>query len=238
MTHFFVTNFKSIICSFTLLFSINAQSTDYFFEVGSALSPVSLGNAKDKQIELITERISPLYPSFTTEFEHSDFNNSVPNNISFGIKNQRLEFKFTYFNFNKAKSSLTTNYTSIYYAGNNQIGQGIDENSAARTNTSRSISVRSYSINYIAPITSNFSWKPIVGILDWSITDKYKTLTTGQFGSSNNAESDKSSSLNFFYGLELSYSINDIFSLNLNINRYKFGSKIIPFEGISLRTNF
>ena len=238
MAHSFVTSLKNIICSFTLLFSINAQSTDYFFEVGSALSPVSLGNSKNKQIELIKEKISPWYPSFTSQFEHSDFNNRTPNNISLGIKNKRLEFKLTYFNFNKTKSTLKTNYTFIYFAGNNQVRQGISEDSVARINTSRSASVRSYSINYITPITSNFSWKPIVGILDWSITDKHKTLTTGQFGSSNNTESDKSSSFNFFYGLELSYSINDIFSLNLNVNRYKFGSKVIPFEGVSLRTTF
>lgn len=206
--------------------------------MGSALSPVSLGNSKNKQIELIKEKISPWHPSFTSQFEHSDFNNRTPNNISLGIKNKRLEFKLTYFNFNKTKSTLKTNYTFIYFAGNNQVRQGISEDSVARINTSRSASVRSYSINYITPTTNDFSWKPIVGILDWSITDKHTTLTTGEFGSSKSTESDKSSSFNFFYGLELSYSINDIFSLNLNLNRYKFGSKIIPFEGISLRTTF
>ena len=238
MALFLLQTLRNLSCSFAILFSITAHSADYFFEVGSALSPVSLDNSKDKQEELIKEKIYPWYPSFTSEFEHSDFNNRTPNNISFGMKNKRLEFKLTFFNFNKTKSSLTTYYQYLYYAGNNTVGQGIDENSIARTNTSRSTSVRSYSINYITPITSNFSWKPIVGILDWSITDKHKTLTTGQFGSSNNTESDKSSSFNFFYGLELSYSINDIFSLNLNVNRYKFGSKVIPFEGVSLRTTF
>jgi len=238
VTLFLLQTLRSLSCSFTILFSITAHSADYFFEVGSALSPVSLGNSKNKQIELIKEKISPWYPSFTSQFEHSDFNNRTPNNISFGIKNKSLEFKLTYFNFDKAKSVLMTNYTFVYFSGNSQAEQGIDENSVARIDTSRSASIRSYAINYITPITNNLSWKPTIGILDWSIEDKHSTLTSGQFGSSKSTDSDKSSSFNFFFGLELSYSINEIFSLNANFNRYKFGSKIIPFEGISLRTNF
>lgn len=238
MALFLLQTLRSLSCSFAILFSITAHSADYFFEVGSALSPVSLGNSKNKQIELIKEKTHPWYPSFTSQFEHSDFNNSTPNNISFGIKNKRLEFKLTYFNFDKAESVLMTNYTQFYFSGNNQGKLGIDKNSLARINTTRSTSVRSYAINYITPITKNLSWKPTIAILDWSITDKYSTLTTGKFGSSKSTESDKNSSFNFFFGLELSYSINDIFSLNVNFNRYKFGSKIIPFEGISLRTNF
>ena len=66
MALFLLQTLRRIACSFAILFSITVQSADYFFEVGSALNPVSLGNSKNKQIELIKENIYPWYPSFTT----------------------------------------------------------------------------------------------------------------------------------------------------------------------------
>ena len=220
------------------LFSINAQSANYFIEIGSALSPISLGDVKSNQAQLMKESLGPAYHSNTSEFKYSDINDSIPITFSLGVIKERLELKFTYFHFNKSEAYLTTNYEFIAYAGNNQTGQFIDKNSQASVITSRSISARSYSMGYINPITSNLSWKPIIGILDWSITDEYNTFTTGQFGSTQNSESDKSASYNFFFGLDISYSINDTFSLNLNINRYKFGTEVVPIKAVSFRVTF
>jgi hypothetical protein len=222
----------------TALFSTNAQSAIFFVEIGSALSPVSLSGVQSSQVQLMRESLGPVYNSNTSEFKYSDINDNIPTTFSLGVIKERLELKFMHFHFNKSKASLTTNYEFIAYAGNNQAGQFIDKNSQASVITSRSISARSYSMGYINPITSNLSWKPIIGILDWSITDEYNTLTTGQFGSTQNSESDKSANYNFFFGLDLSYSINDIFSLNFNINRYKFGTEVVPIEAISFRVTF
>lgn len=237
MLNFSTSNIISIII-LSLFVTKNSQASTYFIEPEFAITHSAIGNNKGLQLSLIDRHISARDKVNSSEFKHSEPNNSLSVAISTGVKIQRVELRFSYIDFGESTNlSKANKYTYGFGTGYTPKIE-IDDSSEMGVKTTRTAFARSYAISYHNPIGNYFSWKPSFGILSWTIEDKSHIYTRGDYEEVKLNENKKNQGYNMFFGLAGSYLYNEHFTLNLNANRYLFGASAVISTGLSLRAYF
>ncbi len=227
-----IISFSIIILS--LFITKNSQASTYFIEPEFAITHSAIGNNKGLQLSLIDRHISARDKVNSSEFKHSEPNNSLSVAISTGVKIQRVELRFSYINFGESTNLSKANKYTYGFGTGYTSKREIDDSSEIGVKTTRTTLARSYAISYHNPIGNYFSWKPSFGILSWTIEDKSHIYTKGDYEKIDLNDSETTKGYNMFFGIAGSYIYNEHFTLNINTNRYLFGASAVISTGFSL----